>query len=419
MKKISVLLLFVFISLTICAQNTLTSAAQFLLIPASPNSMSMGQTSLVSYNDPMMMQFNPANVVDFQNSFQYVTFGGKLEWLPLFHTDNSLYSFGFSASYDLSIFTNEIPIFLSAGYMRTKFDMGESEYITDNNVNLGRANSFDINNQFTIGFGLNYLIRSSFGFSVKNIYSELPDFSGNSMVISKPSTNAYDFGFKVIAPLISITENLNNKKIELFPNLTPIADLTIGGSLLNFGKEVVYTDKNQGDPLPRTARLGYSFKFGLDYQFEKTNIMLAEATITREVYDLLFNYVPNSDSSSSKVIYQNFPGDIKFFDNFIQGKSNKDIFFVQGYEIGFAETFYLKGGNFIGEGFQEHVLTEGYSLTTKGLTKFVNETGDLDPLVKYIFNHFEIQYFSVKYGVGHPTLGGTKSNSISLTFKGF
>lgn len=421
MKKIILTLTFVLTSVSVFAQKTITFAVPFLTIPSSPNSMAMGNTSLVSQNDPMMVQYNPANVVDFENSFQYTSNTENMIWLPSFGNDMSFFSFGLNASYNISDFTNGIPLYISAGYLRTKFDRGNSIWRNDSNVELGTSEDFDSNNKFTIGIGFDYLIKTSLGFSINHISSKLSRINEETNKIQSPveTINAFDFGFKTTFPIVDISEKLLNQKIEFTHDLYPVLDLTIGGSFLNYGKEIKYVDENQGDPLPRSSRLGYSFKFGLDYQFEKSRINLAEATITREVYDYLIQYNSTQDSTPSKLSYQNIPGDIKFFDNFVLGNSNSDIFFVQAYEIGFAETFYLKGGNFIGEGYPQHVLTEGYSLTTKGLTKFINETEDLDLILSYFINHIEIQYFSVKYGVGYFNFDGTRSSSISLTFKGF
>ncbi len=422
MKKFILTFTFVLTAVSLFAQHTLTFIGESLMIPASPNSMAMAQSSLSSNYDPMMPQFNPANVVDFQNSFNLISFTNEKNWFPYYAPDLKLYSFGLSASYNISEFTNDIPLFISVGYMRSKFDEGYNTYSNEMGKNLGEFNTFNTNNQFTIGVGLNYLIKTSFGFSITHFYSKIGNnlFQSDGNPTTDASVNTYNFGIKSIFPLISISEKILGHEIEIRDNLIPVFDFTFGSSFLNYGKEIYFDDPNQGDPMPRNARLGYSFKLGIDYQMGKSRINVFETTINREVIDYLVGYKENNDSSSS-VYYKSFASDVKIIDNFILGKSNENIHMIKAFEIGFAESLYLRGGNLVGYGWDHgnNLIPSGFSITTRGLFKLINESIDLSPEVQFVIDHIELQYHNVKYKTEMFNFTGSGLSFLSLTFKGF
>ena len=136
----------------------------------------------------------------------------------------------------------------------------------------------------------NYFLLFNLDLSVKSYDSQFNDLPvGEINQTSKVSGTAFDFGTLIIAPVSNLL--FENVKYNLDPNsyIKPKFDLSLGYSILNMGKKVVYVDQAQADPIPRTARLGYTLDFGIDLLTNQIKLNAFNYSFTAEAEDILIN----------------------------------------------------------------------------------------------------------------------------------
>jgi hypothetical protein len=320
---------------------------------------------------------------------------------------------GVSVGYNLKTEANELPLTIGLGYLENKFDYGK--FIRtgpDSPDPLGEYNVYEQFKSISFGASYDYLLRFNLGISFKMYKSKLSDyFVDNSFKESIATGTVFDLGLMVTTPITKLV--FNDYKINLNTNssLKPNFDFTLGYSLSNLGKEVVYIDPAQADPLPRMARLGYSFNFSLEISNTKVEkFSFIDYSFTAESDDILINR-----DTTGKFEYQNPFGDIKPVKHLIELKGDDYVIVHKGHILRLFETLTLVSGRFNGRSYG-HRKSSGIGISSEGLFKLLNSAFDV-PGLNYFTKHFVCEYYETI--IFKESVLETRMNGIVLSYKGF
>jgi len=166
-------------------------------------------------------------------------------------------------------------------------------------------------------------------------------------------------------------------------------DFTLGYSLTNVGAKVSYIDPGQADPIPRTARLGYTFNFALELSNNWTRkLNVVDYSFTVEAQDLLIK----QDTVNFSPQYQNLFGDISIGKNLIELHGDQNVIVHRGHILRLFETLIIVSGRFNGSGYDNR-KTNGIGFSSEGLFKLLNASTD-NTIVNYLTNHFVVEYYN-------------------------
>jgi hypothetical protein len=247
------------------------SAVQFLTLQQSPLLLGAGQIgAAIPVKDGSGYYFNPAQLGYFsrENNLSVFFQPQKIDLVP--ELENTTFqSYGLALGYDFKNNDYNLPLSIGIGYLHNRINYNYPDLTTS-----GQYNAYDSFDCFSIGAGYDYYLLFSLGFPVKSFTSVLPDYEPRSY---KATGTAFDFGAMITAPVYKLLFNDLKFQINEKSSLMPKADFTLGYSLTNVGKKIYYIDPAQADPIPRTARLGYTFNFGLELSIGRAkNLNLAE-----------------------------------------------------------------------------------------------------------------------------------------------
>ena len=351
--------------------------------------------------------YNPAQLGYFsrENNFSVFFMPQTTNWMP-HYADLENNTFSAAAGYNFYNSHTELPLSIGIGYMHYKIDYGMTRIITPSNPVLDKSyTTYDSFNCFSVGASYDYFLLFNLGFSIKSFTSYL----GQNYEVN---STAYDLGAMITAPVSKLF--FDNPKFDLGSQnfLKPKFDITVGYSLLNLGKKIYYVDPAQSDPIPRTARLGYTFDFGLELNSSWIkNLNAFEYSFTAEADDILINRDSYGNSS-----YQNMFGDISIGDNLINLEANSKVEVHRGHIFRFFDTIIIISGRQDGRGNNDaNRKSNGFGISTDGLFKLFNSTVD-DPIINYISNHFTMEYYDVN--VFASSILETNLKGLVLNYRG-
>ena len=390
----------------------------FLLIQPSPRANGMGGASVSSEtNDAMGVAFNPALLGRLvrENYFGIEFYPTKADWLPVFGGltyDAKTVFLGF----DLGRLYQGVPVSLGLAYTRVFLDLGE-QLVTDESGNvLGTFRSSERVNVWTIGLGIDYVIKAGTGWSFKNIDSRLsPIGAGSERGDGNAKANAHDFGLVVHLPIHEAFSKLTATSLDIRPGLSPTLGAGFGYSRSNVGDEISYIEAAQADPLPRIARIGVSASAGLAYKTEAQAWQLVRFEMLSEAEQVL---VHRFFDGSFK--YTDGIGDIEFWNNLVRGKAaSADIVKVKGWELNLLEILSLRGGSHEDPDGPVIYHSHGVGVSLRGVFKAMRtlgpefqKGGTLDLLTRHLDLQFNTS--SLDIADGHP-LSGTSFHGISIS----
>lgn len=389
MKKYYALLITLFFINSAYGQGE--TAVPFLTLQQSPLLIGAGGIgTAIPTNDPVGHYYNPALLGNYalKNNFGVTFMPNKTDWMPgtfPYHFQ----SFGVAAGYNF--LKDSIPLSIGLGYIHNKISFGQFLRINPNSPEFHFSSDvYDIFDCFSIGVSYDYLLLFSLGISVKSYTSELGNqFIENKLVETKTSGTAFDFGAMVTTPISKLF--FDNYKINIGANsaIQPKTDLTIGYSLTNIGKKLYYIDPAQADPLPRTARLGYSLNFALELSSNSIKkLNLIDYSFSAEANDILV-----IRDNALDVQYQNILGDISIGKNLIELKGDQSVIVHKGHILKLFDTVIITSGSFYGRGYLDTKKTNGIGFSSDGLLKLLSESVD-NPVINYISSHFVIEYYN-------------------------
>jgi hypothetical protein len=143
----------------------------------------------------------------------------------------------------------------------------------------------------------------------------------------------------------------------------PVFTVSAGYAQTNVGGEVAYSGA-PAMPLPRTARLGWSTRVGLDVPTPAGRLRLAEGTLTVQAEHSLVR----RGNLPGRYAYRPLIGSLDLFENAFLGRGNAVVTGRHGWQLALAETVALSGGRFDGWGFT-NVRTHGVEVQLAGPLK--------------------------------------------------
>jgi hypothetical protein len=378
------------------------AALPFLELQQSPLLLGAGQIGVsIPMSDPLGFYYNPSQLGYFsrENNFSMLALPQKTKWLKYFapNLNLSFNTYGMTAGYNFNNKYN-LPLSIGIGYIHSR-------------VNYGTSVSYDAFDCYSIGASYNYFLLFNLGFSIKSYDSHLSDLPvGENNQIPAASGTAFDFGTLIIAPVSNLL--FENVKYNLDPNsyIKPKFDLSLGYSILNMGKEVVYIDQAQADPIPRTARLGYTLDFGIDLFTDQIKLNAFDYSFTAEAEDILIN----SDEMGFHG-YQGMLGDINFGKHLIELKGDQNVVVHRGHIFRLFETIIITSGRYNGHGFNNY-KSNGFGFSSEGIFKLLSRSIE-NNAIGFIANHLAIEYFHSNNFV--DTNFETNFQGLALYFKNF
>ena len=412
------------------------TALPFLLIKSSPEGNGMGGISASIITDnAMAMVANPGQLGlnSLNNYLSSGLYTPKSLWLPPFQNNDLTYNVGaINAGVNLKkFFSLPFPVSVGLGYSRIFLNLGTFAVTLDDPTPIATFEGHEKAENYSIAIGAEYYIKLGLGINFKSIESVLAPISGlpgatgpnsNRKGIANPTTN--DIGLIAQLPVIDVLSKIKNELFTFSPTLKPLFDVTFGYTRSNLGDEtVIYIDPAQGDPLPRTATLGLSWKFGLVTHAASHDWEVVSFTLAREAEDVLVKRFPAQIDTMGNIIsnptfqYQDGAGDIQFFKNVIMGEGNDDVTLHKGWQLNVGEILYIRGGSVNGTGLV--YLTDGFGLRLSGVFRLIetlDRTATSSPFFQFITSHIDLRFDHASEKSDSPR-NGTSYSGLNLIIK--
>ena len=401
------------------------TAVPFLLIPTSVEGNGMGgiAASLIS-DDAISTISNPAQlgIFSLDNVFSASTYSPKTPWLASLSDDISLDATAFNAGINFEKYLKlPAPISFGVGYSQIYFDLGNFNYTSSSGPQVTSTyHAYEKCDNLSFGFGIEYKVKLSLGYSFKWIDSELgpievlPDSFTGSTTAKLP---AHDYGAILQVPVVEIVSDISKTQFDINDKVEPMLDFTFGAARRNIGGEVNY-GTIYSDPLPRQGVLGWHFELGLKSQISNKPWKLLTFTWGREAEDVLVNVSTVGDTVLTRIIsYKNGLGSIRPFENLVIGKASGGIYLQTGWQFQIAECLYVRGGSYTAPGDLSY-STQGESFKLNGFLKLLvslNMVETHSKLFSYLLDHFDLQYHVSNYT--NSLQDGTTFHSINVVFK--
>jgi hypothetical protein len=425
MKQLKALIPIIFILLPFIVN---AQAIPSLGYNPDPQSFGMGMSGVsLPTNDPLGFYINPAKLgYSAQNnylSFQFYPQKTNWEGTDGFKYNNS----GLSVGYNFNKLLNGLNLSAGLGFISTNMN-----YVWGTAVGFPQPpdwiDGYDKFNSIGLGVSLDYYINLAVGLTYKSIKSKLPQIISWGMTSTEVKVNAIDWGLLLNIPVSKLT--MNDLIIKPVRNIEikPTANLSLGYSRSNIGKEVSYADPDQAEALPLTARLGYTLSLGADIHYKDLFINFVNFDFTVEAEDFLVDY------NNYKPSYQGLGGDIKPWQNLIELKRTDNMILRRGLRLSLFEfVSFLFGSYNDGALYSDGSLnngsiavsnkTNGFIFSTNGLFKLLLWDTHNNPYTNFFLQHIEVQYIFASWNsqpFSFPnTLSKTDIHSVSISFNRF
>ena len=378
-----------------------------LMLNPSTRATGLGWTGVSNPTvDPLGFYYNPA-MLGYSSQCNNISVEFNpvaTDWISLF--DNKYSNYGFNLGYNFKNLLNGLNLSAGAGFIHSKFDF--------NSFIPARTDAFESYNAYGFGVSIYYFVSFSVGITLKDVHSQFTQLTGVNSGEYDLDATALDYGVHLGVPVIKLFDDEFSFELSKDSKLKPVFNYNIGYSRLNIGDEVYYIDPAQKDPLPLTARLGHTFRFGVDYEGRNISINLINYDLILEANDLL---VERESFRSSDFTYQGLFGDIEFWKHLVQLKGDEKVVVHKGHSISLVETITILLGSFHGRGYQFNPKTNGLLFSTKGLFKWLNSEVETD-FLQYFSKHFEVRFMTSTIFDGEGSLE-TDLYSLSLHFMNF
>ena len=299
------------------------TAVPFLQIEPDSRSAGMGNTGVAIADNANAVFWNPAGLAFQRGSSISITHSN---WLPNFNVD---------LFYDYLAGRKYIEGIGTIGGHITFLNLGEQVRTSEDNVELGRFNSFEL--AAGLSYGLELSDNFAIGTGLRFIHSSLASGSVGGQEINPGSS----VGFDVAAMF----------KSNVFKVLNRDANINVGLNISNIGPSIQYTDNDQEDPLPTVMRFGYAYTMELDSEGFNT------LTIASDISKIMARLEPEVTPRGDTVFVAQKPLE-GFFNSF--GSFERDIgtgevisvslfeqlIFANGLEYWYDQKFALRAGFF-------------------------------------------------------------------------
>jgi hypothetical protein len=304
---------------------------------------------------------------------------------------------------------------LGAGYSRTLVDFGQILFTSSSGPTVGSAALNDTYEDYSVGLGLEYVVRLGIGMNFKKITSRFPAIGAADEIMEATATpSATDFGVLLDLPVHGIVSGLSGTPLVIGMGMSPFLDLSISYVKSNVGDDVRYVDAFQADPLPRTATVGLGIEMGISALAGKSDWRMISFALAHQAEDILV--IRHNDGTFE---FKGGLGDLAIGENVLVGRVTGSVLVRKGWQLGAAELFYIRGGSLKGDGYDYE--TSGYSLCLGGLVRLleyaVPATAET-PWLAFIGDHIDLQYHSASYDSPSSPWDGTTFKALNLVVRG-
>lgn len=386
-------LIFAFLSLPPNIYSQGEAAVPFLVLQQSPQFTGAAQVGVaVPPIDPMGFYLNPAVLGETSKEFNFTTLflPSKVNWLGW---DNLKFNtFGMSLGFNFENSLLNIPLSIGIGYIKNRADYGEFVRTgPDSPDPISIFDSYDEFRSFSLGIGYEFYLKFSAGVTTKSFKSVLSDSPSESEPgKGTAEDNAFDYGFLITAPISKLFYDDVMFNVKGYWNIKPKTNISLGYSLTNIGDEIFYFDQAQSDPIPRTARLGYNINLGFDLVSDNLKFNLLDYYFIAEAEDIL---ITRDETTNYKTEYQDWMGDISFGKHVIGLKGDDKVVVRKAHIFRILETVTFSIGRFDGSGYYPLRKTSGVTVSTTGLSKYLNANFD-NEILQFISEHISIEYYN-------------------------
>lgn len=393
--------------------QTGSAAFPFLLINPSTEANGMGGSMIsVTPTSPTSTSFNPAQLGIMSRTYTFSSdfYANVTLWLPAFHLPD-LWLNNYSMMYGVNLgdtFPNEVSV--GVGYSRMFLNLGDFIFTNGRSPDvITTYRGYEEVDNYSLGVSMDVGPIIGFGTTVKRIQSHLSP-TGISNAPENPDVIAVDLGVVTKFPLFRylVTDNESLQR-----QLQPYLDLTLSYAINNLGGDVSYGNSFQKDPMPRTARVGWSVETGIVINTAAISLPFVQLTLAREVNDVLVKRKPEGTSWE----YKGLLGDINLFKGLVESRQHRYVDVHRGFSIGMLETITYRQGSFDGGGNLVY-KTNGITYSTRGLFSLIGSLiydENNKTFAQYFLRHFEVRISQSEYS-GHEIVGGTKFKSVLFSF---
>jgi hypothetical protein len=343
------------------AQNLPLTALPFLEISPSPAANGVGGAGVALVEaDPHGFLYNPAHLglaardVRALSAF-YPT--GTTDWLAF--EDLALGSAALAVGFDARV--AGLPLAVGAGLGQTVLRFGERIAVDEHGEALGAYEPVDRYRALGVGAATTGAVRVGVGGTVRHVTSTDRVLVEDARVATT-SVWGFTFDLGVLAEA-DVTRLLGRPRLSLALPLQPSLTVAAGYAQTNLSGEVNYSGL-PAMPLPRTARLGWSARAGLDLPTRAGTLRLVEGLFAVQAEHSLVRY----DEQRGQYKYRTVVGDLDVYRNGLLGRGNEVVTGRHGWQMTLAETVAFSRGGFDGWGFYD-ARTHGLELRLAGPLK--------------------------------------------------
>ncbi len=368
-----------------------------------------------------------SNPIDEQSGFYYnpslLGYTSKVNHASFFSIPkqdfNSYYltptfsNYGFNLGYNLEDANANLPFTIGLGFLHHKFSFG-TFYRTsaESPEPIGEFESYDSYNSLSLGIGFEYVLQFNIGMSIKFIDSQLSDKpTENEQGTGSADITVFDYGASINLPVSKLLLRDLKYHLDKCSYIYPVANLSLGASLLNYGDEIKYVDDVQSAPLPRTSRIGYTLNIGTGIKLKSGSLNLFSYYFSSESEDILIKR-----EGLGSYEYQSPFSDMRFPGNLIEQKDDENIVVHKGHIIDLFETIKITSGQYKGRGFTYVRKSNGYAVSSKGFMNLLSMLVD-NSTIRYINDHIVLNYYNSRINV--DTSYESEYDGLSIIYKGF
>jgi hypothetical protein len=243
-----------------------------------------------------------------------------------------------------------------------------------------------------LAVGLDYYLQLSLGYTYKHIY-----FDGGPGIQVGPvvnddyqSSSAYDLGLILTIPCADLYNKAAATELKWFGTIVPAFNISLGTTMLNIGDTMEFWGFSSR--LPRQAKIGYGLSLELTGALRSQAIRFLRFDWACEAEDIL------TDLSRSDAEYRSYPGNIKFWNNVILGKTDGEVIINNGLSLALFEFLEFRWGrrNLPGDDLFYNYTSSGFTVSSKGPLLLLADYAKTD-MINWIAAHLELKYSSSKY----------------------
>ncbi|NNF57898.1 MAG: hypothetical protein HKN04_06620 [Rhodothermaceae bacterium] len=398
-RRSRLLLLLVLLPLQAGAQNLPLTALPFLEIPSSPMTSAIGGAGVaLTEADAYGFLSNPAHLgLQARNTRAASALypGGSTDWLQV--GDLTLGSSALNVGFEAKVLGT--PLTVGVGLAQTALRFGERAAINAQGESIGAYEPVDRFRALALGAATTGPVRLGLGATARHVVStDRAVVEADGISTSNIWGITFDLGLLADA---DVTALLGHPTLGV---LRPALSISAGYAQANIGGMVGYSGA-PSQPLPRTARLGWSQTLGFDLPTAIGPFRLVEETSSVQAEHSL---VRRTETGYG---YRPVLGDMNVFQHALLGRGNEVVTGRRGFRLELGETVAFSRGSFDGWGFEE-VQTRGFELHLAGPLKAAALMTGSDRLAA-VATRFDVRYTRSVYFAGE--LNESTFHGLSLT----